>query len=210
MSGSWAEISDERRGLFLFLGVLPILNGLFDTLSYAATLALTQRGLRAGWGAVLYGLADFAVAALLFLALGATLVVVIAGMNVLSGVVLLDLVQVIGGLTDWRQYWWLYAMVFSTLLPTCVHFLIAALSLSAIVSQDKRLVIWGWIGRREADNLAAIGGALALGLLWFLAVALPVAAIGLLIWFGFGWLEWAAEGYLHWLARIALAVGGLD
>ena len=48
----WSQIDDEARGIFLFLGILPLLNAFFDVLSYAATLTLIRRGLRAGFWAI--------------------------------------------------------------------------------------------------------------------------------------------------------------
>ena len=77
-------MGEDRRSLFLFLAVLPLLNALFDVVSYAVTLTLVRRGLRAALP-FLWGLADLAVACVLLLGLGATLVAVIHGLNTWPG-----------------------------------------------------------------------------------------------------------------------------
>ena len=87
---NWAEVSENGRSLFLFLAVLPLINALFDVVSYAVTLSLVRRGLRAALP-FLWGLADLAFACVLLLGLGAVLVAVIHGLNTLAGVPFLDL-----------------------------------------------------------------------------------------------------------------------
>ncbi len=207
----WDAVPEEARAFFLFLAVLPILNAVFDTVSYAVTLALTQRGLRLGAVAFLLGVLDFIIAGALFLGLGAALIAAIAAMNALSGVVFVDPVQLIGGLYDWQQNWWLYAMLFSTILPTGLHFLVASFSLSSVVPISWRRWMMGSIEDAEdsEDRLSSTLAPFALGALWFLAFAAPIALIAGLIWLVWNCLADLAEDYQHWLTWVAGFIGAL-
>ena len=66
----------------MFLGVFPLINALFDFISYSITLTLVRWGLRLGgsW-AVVVGVADLIMALFLFTALGSILILAIAGMH---------------------------------------------------------------------------------------------------------------------------------
>lgn len=94
---NWSAVPDDRRSLFLFLAALPLLNGLFDLVSYALTLSLIRRGLRSSLP-LLWGLADLALACLLFLALRAVLVVAVHGLNLLAGMPFVDLSALFAGI----------------------------------------------------------------------------------------------------------------
>lgn len=107
----WAEISPERRGVFLFLGVLPLINALFDVVSYAATLTLLRLGLRARLP-LLNGLIDLAIAMILFLGLGACLTALITAMNALAQTTIFDLTGLFKGIREEpSDYHWLYLMM---------------------------------------------------------------------------------------------------
>ena len=138
---NFSEVPADARTVLVFLAVLPLLNAIFDTLSYAVTLTLMRRGLRspAPW---LWGLLDLALACLLFLALGSTLVVVIHGLNLLAGVPLIDLPALFAGIHESPgDYVWLYLMLFSTILPTVLH---AGLSLLGVQGLWPRAGRGGW------------------------------------------------------------------
>ncbi|XAT61349.1 hypothetical protein GN278_11695 [Rhodobacteraceae bacterium Araon29] len=202
-----ADISQQNRGLFLFLGVLPLLNAIFDFLSYAATLTLMRLGLSAKQP-MLYGACDIIVALVLFLGLGVTLTVVIAGLNQISGGVFVDLGALFGVIyTDPHAYWWLYAMVFSTALPTTLHGVLTLLAAQALVPLPVRRIAANLVDRSAHSPQAHVLAPLAVGTIWLI----PFLVLG-----GFGWLVWhycgsvietLAEYYLGILLSVAMWIG---
>ena len=199
----WAAIPDDRRSLFIFLAMLPIFNALFDVLSYALTLSLVRYGLNSSrpW---VWGLVDLALAFVLLLALGATLVIVIHGLNLLAGVPFIDLSALFGGIHDRpSDYFWLYLMLFSTLLPTGLHALISLISLQGWAPRWLRATLGSWINQASESPLYAIGASFALGVVW----AVPVAGAITLVWFclHFGWdfLSVIGEWYFKFLLHLA-------
>jgi hypothetical protein len=201
----FTALSDDRRALFVFLAVLPLLNALFDTLSYAVTLTLMRRGLRSAWP-FLWGLLDLAIACGLFLALGMTLVVVIHGLNLLAGVPLIDLPALFAGVhDDPRAYTWLYLMLFSTIVPTLLHAGLSLLGVQGIWPLAWRRPVADWIKDATASPLKVLRASLALGVMW----TLPLVALGGILWalwqIGSGAITWALSRYfdaLLWLAAV--------
>jgi hypothetical protein len=181
----FGSIPEDLRALFLFLAVLPLLNALFDTLSYATTLTLMRRGLRSRLP-LLWGLLDLAIACLLFLALGATLIVVIHGLNTLAGVPLVDLSALLAAIHETpADYLWLYAMLFSTILPTAAHGCLSLLGVQGLWPRAWRRPVAAWVEGATASALAYLRAGLALGAIW----TLPLLALG-----GIVWLLWALAG----------------
>lgn len=174
----WAGVPEDRRSLFLFLAILPLINALFDVISYAVTLSLVRRGLRAKLP-FLFGLADLAIACLLLLGLGAVLVAVIHGLNLLAGVLLLDLPAVFEGVqADPGAYVWLYLMLFSTLLPTLLHGALSLLGVQGIWPRRWRRPVADWVEAAPASPLHAIRASLGLSLIW----ALPLLGLVFVLW----------------------------
>jgi len=191
---NWSGLVEGNRNFFLFLGVFPLINALFDTVSYAATLSLIRRGLRSRvpW---LWGLLDLVFACGLFLVLGATLVAVIHGLNLLAGVPLLDFGALFAGVYETPgQYVWLYLMLFSTILPTALHGLLSLLGVQGIWPRGPRRRVADWIDRVEESPMHAVRAGLALSLIW---------TVPLLIFGGIAWGLWqfgggAVETFLGW------------
>lgn len=183
----------------LLLIVLPLLNALFDALSYAVTLALLRRGLSARLP-LIWGLADLALACLLFFALGATLVAALHGLSLLAGSSLVDLGALFDGIAARPgDYVWLYLMLFSTILPTAVHFLVSLLGLQGVWPRAWRQPVAEWIGEADRSALRAVRAALALSVVWWLPLALLGAAL---------WALWAIGGEAI-RAGLALYLDGL-
>jgi hypothetical protein len=201
----WTDMPEEGRAVFLFLAVLPLLNALVDTLSYAVTLTFLRRGLRARLP-LLWGLADLLVACVLFLALGATLVAAVHGLNGLAGVPLVDLGALFAGVytAPW-DYFWLIAMLFSTILPTVLHFLVSLLGLQGLWPRAWRRPVADWIGEADRSALRAVRAALALAFVWWV----PLVVLGAGIWglwaLGGGLVRAALALYLEgllWIAKV--------
>jgi hypothetical protein len=203
----WTQTSDAERAVFLFLAVLPLINAIFDVLSYAVSLTLIRLGLRAKLP-FLYGLYDLAIALILFLALGATLTVTLAALNALSGTTLIDLGALFAGMqTDPGQYWWLYSMVFLTILPTAAHFAISLLGLQGLTPKPIRRTVAGWITRAGQSHLLATAAPFALGTIW----TAPLWALGGIVWL-FWWFAGGAitslgQLYLTLLSSLATSIG---
>ena len=125
-------VGQRNRAVFvvLTLGILPLFNGLFDFASAGLTRYLLRMGLdqkRAAWRAVLDGLGGIAI----FFALGSALISFITFVTPADGMPLLDLAQLFANLRSAPgDYIWLMVTLTSTLLPTLLHLLIAALTLA--------------------------------------------------------------------------------
>lgn len=204
----WTGVQDGPRAVFLFLGVLPLVNAVFDVISYGVTLILMQLGLRRR--AFLLGLLDVAVAVVLFLALGATLVVVVATMERVTGAEFLDLGGLLAQAGDWRTYWWVYAMLFSTALPTLVHLVVASLSLSAWATPEVRGWLRAQIERACAGDLGAeLLSGCSVGALWFLCIAGPGLLLLGALFVGQDLLLLLLDRYRDWLLSVAIWIGGI-
>lgn len=123
--------------LLLFFGLLSLLNAPFAWFSLGLTRALLWRGLeRENWWPYFYALVDAALA---------VLVVVLSAIVMVIGVQTFDLMAVAGGgkpvlplvpLFDGiasnaaaPEYWWVYAMLLSTMIPSLVNLTIGGFSL---------------------------------------------------------------------------------
>ncbi|WP_142081685.1 hypothetical protein [Roseinatronobacter monicus] len=200
----------DRKALFIFLAVLPLINGLFDALSYAITLALSRKGLATRWAPV-WGLIDLALGAVLFLALGATIVAVIATLNAIGTAPLYDLAALFAGLrASPGDYWWLYLILFSTLAPTALHLMIAALAVQGwFVFQRPRRAVAGWIAAAPTSHPAAVGGFFGQTMIWWLPLV-TLAVSGWVLWQFIGPAAGAAgliyldalEGLSRWIGAI--------
>ncbi|WP_211644134.1 hypothetical protein [Loktanella sp. SALINAS62] len=208
----WDEVSQFGRTIFIFFGLFPLLNAIFDTLSYAITLTLARAGLRTSrkW-TIAYGFADLVVAIVLFAVLGVTLVSAVTGLSYLAGVDLLPLAPIIGGLSADpipAEVHWVLLMVFSTLIPTLLHLSIAVLSLQALLPLQFRTRLADRIAAHATQSaLTTVGAWITFGLV----CALHLAAV-LIIWrlAAFAWgplTEMIAQGYLLLLGVLAGVIG---
>ena len=204
----WDAAQPGRNSIFLFFGILPLLNAVFDYVSYAITLTLIGCGLRAGWAAALIGAVDLILALGLFTAAGTALVLVVARANALAGVPLYPLAPLFAGVRqDPGAYLWLYLMLFSTIVPTLLHFAIASFALTGIVPQRWRLGLVGWID--DPNPVPASAAPLVIGAIWTLSLTLPFAAMyGLYLIIAAFWPSLLAE-YLAIFEAVARWAGAL-
>jgi hypothetical protein len=123
--------------LLLFLGLLTLLNALFDWASLGLTRALLRRGLElGGWWPYVLALADACLAAVIIVALALTMVVGVQAFDALAahggGAPTLPLDPLFNGIAAHPlapEYWWLYALVLSSMIPSLVNLVIGGASL---------------------------------------------------------------------------------
>jgi hypothetical protein len=131
---SWPVIGP----LVLFVGLITLLNAPFSWFSLGLTRALLWRGLeRQLWWPYFYGVVDAVCAVLVIAFLACVLVIGVQTFDLIAarsgGSQLLNLDEVFAGLVAdglAPQYWWLYALCLSTMIPSLVNLIIGGLSLT--------------------------------------------------------------------------------
>jgi hypothetical protein len=129
---AWAKIGPT----LLFLGLLTLLNAPFDWFSLGLTRALLRRGLELrGWWPFSLGLADAGLAAVITAALGIAMTVGVQAFDALAerrgGAPVLPLEPLFNGIAAQPaapEYWWLYALLLSTMIPSLVNLVIGGTS----------------------------------------------------------------------------------
>ncbi|MEM1389528.1 MAG: hypothetical protein AAGG45_00475 [Pseudomonadota bacterium] len=122
--------------LLVFLGVLPLLNALFDWLSIGFTRWLLNTGLRkGGWWGLAFAMVDLIVAALALFALMIVTIGFLEWLNALSaaggGNPVLDirgLIETLKTDPDNPSVWWIYVTIFTTFIPSLVNLVLGGLS----------------------------------------------------------------------------------
>jgi hypothetical protein len=196
-------LTDARKGVFVFLGIFPLINAGFDFLSYTLTLALMRFGFRQSrpW---LYAGIDVICAAILFFLLGVTLVAVITVLNYLAGpqAELFSLGTLLAELEhEHEKHLWVFAMIFSTLIPTVLHLFLAALSLTSVVSFLRRPALWLLQAAPESP-VAALGASFMISVMVFATVAVACAPI----WAAWHYAGDGIERYLGFYIKILLSI----
>ncbi len=137
--GQQGDVQAEGFSLLIFLSLLPLLNAPLDWLSLGITRSLLYAivdRVHSGYRAFLWAVFDGVLAFGFLLLLTLVMVVALSGINVLSaslnGQQIINLRLIFDGLaTDplRPEFWWLYFILFSTLIPTMLHMLVASWSL---------------------------------------------------------------------------------
>ncbi|MEM7178530.1 MAG: hypothetical protein AAF503_12590 [Pseudomonadota bacterium] len=143
--------TDYREEAFvfiaLFLCLLPLTNGAADFLSVGATRYTLRRGARDDATTWAWMLADIGIGFAIFLALGCLILLYIQVFQLPTG----PMIDARALLADIRaqplHYWWLYIMLFSTMLPTALHL--------AVASFGSVLKISPWLRAHVAEGLTA-------------------------------------------------------
>ena len=189
----------------LTIGLLPLVNAVFDFASVGLTRYLLRLGLeqkRAAWRAVLDGLGGIAI----FFALGCTLIAFVTFVVPADGVPLVDLTQLFA---DMRRapgdYIWLMVTLFSTLIPTLLHLSVAVLTLGLQYPAGVRNFVAGLLERGEQSGQAALLSGICICAMITIALWCPIwifafvvthdhgAIVNAVLW-GFEAFAWAIGG----------------
>ena len=121
----------------LFLGLLTLINAPFDWISLGLTRALLRRGLELeGWSPFFLALADAILAAAIVAALALAMVIGVQAFDGLAvhggGRPVLPLDALFDGIAahpEAPEYWWIYALLLSTVIPSLINLMIGGASL---------------------------------------------------------------------------------
>jgi hypothetical protein len=193
----------------LTFGLLPVVNAVFDWLSYGVTIWLLSRGHRR-FGALLSALADLTAALFLFAGLSATLVLLFGLIDQWRGEVLINVGALLSGLRDQPQEnWWVVAMVGSTLLPTLIHL---ALGFVSVVTWARAGVWNALLARFDEQH----GPDVMLPVTFLFSVLLVAyVLVPVFLIYGAGLLIWEYGGvvrdfYVGWLIDLAVWAGFME
>lgn len=124
--------------LILFMPLLTLINAPFDWLSFGLTRFLLRKNLElGGWWAIGLAAIDLLGALVLLMILALAILLTVQCANALTSLnelnPIIDPSRIIINMQDnkhrWNpQFWWLYIMLFSTLLPSLINFFIGTLS----------------------------------------------------------------------------------
>lgn len=206
--------------LLIFIGLLPLLNALWDWVSLGVSrglLAAIRLRVQWGWVPLSWGLADFLLAFVSLAGLVAMVTAAVATVNALAlsgdATPAVDLPAFFTALRtepDHPRFYWVYFMFLSTLIPTLVHLLIVGASMAQCLADWSPLRPWRETAAAEMDNDSVVrfnaalyltlvpmsGLVIPVGLLWGLYQAL-LAHDG---WLGhriIDWAEWITEGVMR-------------
>lgn len=163
--------------LILFLGFLPLINAVAD---FAST-GLTRHRLRCGLtGSPWREAAVDVVAGLaILMLLGFAMIAGIHWVRPQDGTAMADLPRLFADLrADPGAYWWLYLMLFSTLVPTFLHLCVACLGFFTLYPSGLRRWIAGGLAAGERDPQYGRLATLALSV----AITLALVAPFFLLW----------------------------
>ena len=193
--------------VLMFFGLLTLINAPFDWFALGLTRALMRRGLeREKWWPYFYAAVD---------ALFAAIVIAILTVTMVAGVQLFDDLAVHGGgerllppMQEYLdaikadpgkpEYWWVYATLFSTMLPSLINLFVAGVSLARGIPG---ISSWLLSKVREGEAVPAYDRllvAIVLSLQGILGLAIALAAQGFLFW------------VIIWQGMPRLGIGVLD
>jgi hypothetical protein len=199
--------SPELLGpLLLFLVLLTLLNAPFDWMSLGLTRALLRRGLELkAWWPFFLAVADALCAAVIISLLALTMVIGIQTFDTLAvrggGKALLPLAPLFDGIAahpEAPEYWWVYALLLSTMIPSLINLAVGGTALTRAVPGLPSLLL---------RFLPATSGVPGYNRAWIAAVLTLQAGLG-------AFLGVAVQGLVAWglifHAMPAVGLGLLD
>ncbi len=206
----------HAAGLMLGLVILPLVNAPFDFASTGLTRFLLRRNLDAKGvrRRITLSLADAAAALVLLIALAVAMIWAIEGFNAAAGH---DVANIAGLIGDMRRHpfagrhFWVYFALFSTLVPTMLHAVLAVWSFIGMPLPGRvrsfMLEQIGKAGRAEDETNALRLVRIALAARWWLAAVLTMTGafvIGFIILGLMGAGGYFAD-FLLWMDALARA-----
>jgi len=159
-----------------FLSLPPLLNGLADFASVGVTRFYLRRGLSNS--IQMSAIYDLLWALAIFFALGFAIIAIIHLVRPQDDIPLLNLTSLFDDLNDpdrRGQYWWLLFMLFSTLIPTVLHAIVATLAFVTMARPNVRYRIAAWLDQgAQGDKTVAKIGRTALCASLTLAIVTPL------------------------------------
>jgi hypothetical protein len=148
----------ENAGpLLLFLGLLTLLNAPFDWASLGLTRALLRRGLElGGWWPYFLAFVDAALAGVIIALLALVMVIGVQAFDELAahggGKPVLPLDELFDGITNnpaAPEYWWAYALLLSSMIPSFINLAISGMAFTRGIPWLARLLLQ-WIPECKA------------------------------------------------------------
>jgi hypothetical protein len=177
--------------MLLFLGLFPLLNAPFDWFSVGLTRALLRRGLELkGLWPYFLAIVDASLAAIVVALLAIAMVVCVQSFNeaaVSSGgkTAVLPLDDLLAGIEQnpsAPQYWWIYVVLLSTMVPSLVNLAIGGMAMTRGLPWLGRSLL-KWIPEnRDVPRYKRPVSALLLTGQWFAGLFLGISAQTILIW----------------------------
>ena len=183
---------DVGGPLLLFLGLLTLLNAPFDWASLGLTRALLRRGLElGGWWPYLLALADACLAGVIIALLALTIVISVQAFDELAvhgggeKAAVLPLPALFDGIAKnpgAPEFWWVYALLLSTMIPSLINLAIGGMAFTrGIPGVSQLLLHWVPEGREVPDYRRPLAALVLTGQMYSGAF-LGLAAQGLLAW----------------------------
>ena len=164
----------------LLFSLLPIINAVYDWLSIGITrglLGAIAKGYHKTKEALFWAGLDIFLAIVFLILISFTMIATVGIVNHLAGKTVLDLNNIFSQLETksvWENFW-IYFMLFSTLIPTYIHFVIAGLSLVMWLPSSWREWLVADLEKKDSHK----------HILTFLYVTItPIFAVGVAIFMG--------------------------
>jgi hypothetical protein len=176
--------------LLLFLGLLTLLNAPFDWASLGLTRALLRRGLElGGWWPYLLACVDAALAGVIIALLALTMVIGVQAFDELAlhggGKPVLPLDALFDGIAKHPaapEYWWAYALLLSSMIPSLINLAIGGMAFTRGIPWLARLIL-NWIPEGKAvPEYKRQPAAIGLTVQMFAGAGLGIAAQAFLAW----------------------------
>lgn len=202
----WGVQRYREDFVMLTIGLLPLVNAVFDFASVGLTRYLLRLGLdqkRAAWRAVLDGLGGIAI----FFALGCTLIAFVTFVVPADGVPLVDLTQLFANMRRAPgDYIWLMVTLFSTLIPTLLHLSVAVLTQGLQYPAWWRNFVAGLLERGEQSGQAALLSGICMCAMITIALSCPIWIFGFVVTHDHGAI---VNAVLWGFEAFAWAIGGI-
>jgi hypothetical protein len=178
--------------LLLFPGLLTLLNAPFDWTSLGLTRALLRRGLElGGWWPYLLALVDACLAGVIIALLAFVMVLGVQAFDELAAhgggekAAVLPLPALFDGIDKnpaAPEYWWAYALLLSSMIPSLINLMISGMALARGMPWLARLLL-RWIPEGKAvPEYKRQPAAIGLTVQMFAGASLGIAAQAFLAW----------------------------